>query len=107
MILMLPRRWIMHLNAALTVYHLLEWRPNPTGLSKEKLKDMFDKSGKKLNQLMTYAPRLILLNYICCMQSLPEFELMTLNDHWPNITVNESVQVEIIGKIVQNIRTYL
>jgi len=37
----------------------------------------------------------------------PEFELLTLNDNWPNITVNESVRVEIIGKVVQNIRMYL
>ncbi len=35
-----------------------------------------------------------------------EFELMTLNDNWPNITVNENVQVEIIGKVVQNTRYY-
>ena len=35
-----------------------------------------------------------------------EFELLTLNDNWPNITVNESMQVEIIGKVIQNIRTY-
>lgn len=36
-----------------------------------------------------------------------EFELLTLNDNWPNITVNESVQVNIVGKVMQNIRTYL
>ncbi|HAT8177892.1 XRE family transcriptional regulator [Legionella pneumophila serogroup 1] len=35
-----------------------------------------------------------------------EFELLTLNDNWPNIKVNENVEVVIIGKIVQNIRTY-
>lgn len=35
-----------------------------------------------------------------------EFELLTLNDNWPNITVNESVQVEIVGTVIQNIRTY-
>jgi SOS-response transcriptional repressor LexA len=37
----------------------------------------------------------------------PEFELLALNDNWPNITVNESIRVEIIGKVVQNIRAYL
>jgi SOS-response transcriptional repressor LexA len=36
-----------------------------------------------------------------------EFELITLNDNWPNITVNESIQVQIIGKVIQNIRTYI
>lgn len=33
-----------------------------------------------------------------------EFELITLNDNWPNITVNESIQVQIIGKVIQIIR---
>lgn len=37
----------------------------------------------------------------------PECELLTLNDNWPNITVDESMQVEIIGKVIQNIRCYL
>lgn len=35
-----------------------------------------------------------------------EFELLTLNDNWPNIKVNENIEVVIVGKIVQNIRTY-
>lgn len=35
-----------------------------------------------------------------------EFELLTLNDNWPNIAVNESMQVEIVGTVIQNIRTY-
>ncbi|HAT8265765.1 TPA: helix-turn-helix domain-containing protein [Legionella pneumophila] len=33
-----------------------------------------------------------------------EFELLTLNDNWPNIKVNDDVEVEIIGTVVQNIR---
>ncbi|MDP3559661.1 MAG: XRE family transcriptional regulator [Legionellaceae bacterium] len=49
--------------------------------------------------------------FICQYKKLSyvssEFELMTLNEHWPNITVSEHVQVEIIGKVVQNIRIYL
>lgn len=36
-----------------------------------------------------------------------EFELITLNDNWPNITMNESLQVQIIGKVIQNLRTYI
>jgi SOS-response transcriptional repressor LexA len=36
-----------------------------------------------------------------------EFELMTLNDNWPNIKVSETVQAEIVGKVVRNLRTYL
>ena len=35
-----------------------------------------------------------------------QFELLTLNENWPNITVNESEQVEIVGTVIQNIRTY-
>lgn len=35
-----------------------------------------------------------------------EFELLTLNDHWPNIKVSDGVEVEIIGKVVQNLRGY-
>ena len=37
----------------------------------------------------------------------PEFDLMTLNENWPNINVNKNVQVEIVGKVVQNIRCNL
>lgn len=33
-----------------------------------------------------------------------EFELLTLNDHWPNIKVIDSVDVEIIGIVVQCMR---
>lgn len=35
-----------------------------------------------------------------------EFELLTLNDHWPNIKVSDGVEVEIIGKVIQNLRGY-
>ncbi|HAT1889441.1 TPA: helix-turn-helix domain-containing protein [Legionella pneumophila] len=33
-----------------------------------------------------------------------EFELLTLNDNWPNIKVSDDIEVEIVGKVVQNIR---
>lgn len=36
-----------------------------------------------------------------------EFELLTLNDKWPNISVDENVKVDIIGKVIQNVRIYL
>lgn len=36
----------------------------------------------------------------------PEFELQTLNDHWPNIKVTEDLNIEIIGSVIQNIRLY-
>lgn len=34
------------------------------------------------------------------------FELLTLNENWPNIRVGDGVEVGIIGKVVQNIRGY-
>lgn len=34
----------------------------------------------------------------------PEFELMTLNENWPNIKVNDEAEVNIVGSVVQNIR---
>lgn len=48
----------------------------------------------------------IICQYKKLSYTSPEFELLTLNDHWPNIKVNEGVEVEIIGKVVQNIRGY-
>lgn len=36
----------------------------------------------------------------------PEFELVTLNDNWPNINNTESSGVEIVGKVIQIIRLY-
>lgn len=35
-----------------------------------------------------------------------EFELLTLNDHWPNIKVIDGVDVKIIGKVVQCTRGF-
>ena len=35
-----------------------------------------------------------------------EFELMTLNDNWPNIKVSDDAEVKIIGVVVQTIRNY-
>lgn len=35
-----------------------------------------------------------------------DFELLTLNDNWPNIRICDGMQVEIIGVVVQNIRGY-
>ncbi|HAU1145984.1 TPA: helix-turn-helix domain-containing protein [Legionella pneumophila] len=38
--------------------------------------------------------------------TLSEFELLTLNDNWPNLKFNADMEVKIIGKVVQNIRGY-
>ncbi len=35
-----------------------------------------------------------------------EFELITLNNNWPNIKVEEDLRIEIIGKVIQSLRKY-
>lgn len=49
--------------------------------------------------------------FICQYKQLSyitlEFELLTLNDKWPNISVNENIKVEIVGKVILNIRAYV
>ena len=52
-------------------------------------------------------PEAVICQYKKLSYTSSEFELMTFNDNWPNSTVNENVQVEIIGKVVQNTRCYL
>lgn len=51
-------------------------------------------------------PEAIICQYKKLSYTSSEFELLTLNDNWPNIRVNDAVEVEIIGKVVQNIRRY-
>ena len=51
-------------------------------------------------------PEVVICQYKKLSYTSSEFELMTLNDNWPNITVNDNVQVEIIGRVVQNTRCY-
>ncbi|PWY54605.1 LexA family transcriptional repressor [Legionella qingyii] len=36
----------------------------------------------------------------------PEFELLTLNDNWPNIKVADGLEIDIVGKVIQKIRSY-
>ena len=36
----------------------------------------------------------------------PEFELVTLNDSWPNIKMTDGFRIEIIGKVMQKIHVY-
>lgn len=67
------------LNAALTVYHLLEWRQNPTGLSKEKLKDVFDTAGKKIKSA----------HDLCAEVDTPEIYLLHgIVTHTKHVTVS-------------------
>lgn len=52
-------------------------------------------------------PEAIVCQYKKLSYTSADFELLTLNDNWPNMKVNESMQVTLIGKVVQNIRVYL
>lgn len=46
----------------------------------------------------------IICQYRKLSYTAPEFELLTLNDNWPNIKVTDDVDVKIVGAVVQNIR---
>ncbi|HHW4979471.1 TPA: helix-turn-helix domain-containing protein [Legionella anisa] len=49
---------------------------------------------------------IIICQYKKLSYTSSEFELITLNDNWPNIKVEDVGDVIIVGKIVQNIRSY-
>ena len=46
----------------------------------------------------------IVCQYKKLSYTAPEFELLTLNDNWPNIKVSDGANVEIIGSVVEIIR---
>ncbi|MFO2857355.1 XRE family transcriptional regulator [Legionella pneumophila serogroup 1] len=52
-------------------------------------------------------PEAVICQYKKLSYTSTEFELLTLNDNWPNIKMNGNFDIKIIGKIVQNIRHYL
>lgn len=51
-------------------------------------------------------PDAVICQYKKLSYTSTEFELLTLNDNWPNIKMNDNFNIKIIGKIVQNIRSY-
>lgn len=51
-------------------------------------------------------PEAIICQYKKLSYTSSEFELLTLNDNWPNIKMADGVDIEIIGKVIQNIRGY-
>lgn len=51
-------------------------------------------------------PETIVCQYKKLSYTSSEFELLTLNDNWPSIKVNDGVEVTVIGVMVQNIRNY-
>ncbi|HAT1987225.1 TPA: helix-turn-helix domain-containing protein [Legionella pneumophila] len=52
-------------------------------------------------------PEAVICQYKKLSYTSAEFELLTLNDNWPNIKMNSNFDIKIIGKIIQNIRHYL
>jgi len=55
---------------------------------------------------MKNKPEAIVCQYKKLSYTSPEFELVTLNDNWPNVKETESIEIEIIGKVRQNTRLY-
>ncbi len=53
---------------------------------------------------MSGKSEVIICQYKKLSYNSSEFELLTLNDHWPNIKVADGVDVEIVGKVVQCMR---
>ena len=51
-------------------------------------------------------PEVIICQYKKLSYTSEEFELLTLNENWPNIKVYDGMQVEIVGVVMQNIRGY-
>ncbi|HHS8321926.1 TPA: helix-turn-helix domain-containing protein [Legionella anisa] len=49
---------------------------------------------------------IIICQYKKLSYTSPEFELLTLNDNWPNIKVSNDLEGKIIGVVVQNLRSY-
>ncbi len=51
-------------------------------------------------------PGAIICQYKKLSFTSSEFELLTLNENWPNIKVSGELDVQVLGKVVQNIRSY-
>lgn len=51
-------------------------------------------------------PEAIVCQYKKLSYTSDEFELLTLNENWPNIKVKDDYGLEIIGTVLQNIRGY-
>lgn len=51
-------------------------------------------------------PDVIICQFKKLSYTSSEFELLTLNEHWPNIKVSDGLEIEIVGKVTQKIRPY-
>lgn len=62
------------------------------------------KPGNYVVVRMDGKSEVIICQYKKLSYTSPEFELLTLNDNWPNIKVGDDIKLEIIGVVVQFIR---
>lgn len=51
-------------------------------------------------------PEVIICQFKKLSYTPSDFELLTLNDNWPNIKIDEELEIKILGTVVQNIRRY-
>lgn len=64
------------------------------------------KPGDYLVVKVTNKAEAIVCQYKKLSYTSPEFELLTLNDNWPNIKVADDFEIEIIGRVMQTIHQY-
>ena len=62
------------------------------------------KPGNYVVVRMSGKSEVIICQYKKLSYSSPEFELLTLNDNWPNIKAGDDIKVDIIGVVVQCVR---
>lgn len=67
---------------------------------------MSPKPGDYVGVNIAAKSEVIICQYKKLSYASSEFELLTLNENWPNIKVSDGIEVEIIGKVVQNLRGY-
>lgn len=78
-----------------------EFRPNDVLVIDPSLSP---KPGDYVIVIIENKQEVIVCKYKKLSYASSEFELMTLNDNWPNIQAQSGIAVEVIGVVVQNIR---
>lgn len=67
---------------------------------------VYPKPGDYVVVKVADKPETIVCQYKKLSYTSPEFELLTLNDNWPNIKVADNFEIEIIGRVMQKIHPY-
>lgn len=67
---------------------------------------VFPEPGDFVAVKISSKPETIICQYKKLSYTSTEFELLTLNENWPNIKLSDGVEVLIIGVLVQNLRCY-